>query len=192
MTDPGMFTTLEHVAERGIDIVLITHEHPDHLHIASLKVILEKNPEAHVVSNPSVTKLLHKEGVEATHIGGGESAEVKGIKIEGFGTQHATIYESFGQVANTGYLIAEKFYFPGDSFFNPKKPIDILALPIAAPWMRAGHAVDFLKEVKPRVAFGVHDGILTPSFRGFVVAVFEQFAPETKYISLADGASKDF
>ncbi len=192
MTDPGMFTADTHTNEEGIDIVLITHEHADHLHLASLKNILEKNSNAHVVSNPSVTKILHKEGIEATHIGGGESAEVKGVKIEGFGTEHAVIYENMGQVENTGYLIAEKFYFPGDSFFNPKRPVDVLALPIAGPWMKASDAINFAKEMKARVAFGVHDAILVPSFRGFIIAALEKFVPDTKYISLADGASKEF
>ena len=192
MTDPGMFTTTTHTKEEGIDFVLITHEHGDHLHVESLKEVLEKNPDAHVICNAAVAKLLSKQGIESTHISGGESAEVKGVKIEGFGTEHAEIFESFGLVENTGYMVAEKFYFPGDSFYNPKRAVDVLALPIAGPWMRVAHAVNFLKEVKPRVAFGVHDGLLVPSFRGFVVALFEKFAPDTQYVSIADGASKEF
>src|SRR6185437_11366720 len=147
------------------------------LHVESLKNILEKNPNAHVVSNASVAKLLHEQGIESTQIGGGESAEVKGIKIEGFGHDHAVIYEGMGQVENPGYMVGEKFYFPGDSFCNPKKSVDILALPVAGPWMKIGEAVDYLKEVKPRVAFGVHDGIMMPGFRSFPVALFEKYAP---------------
>src|SRR3990167_7420555 len=34
LTDPGVFSTLQN-EEQGIDIVLITHEHGDHLHIES-------------------------------------------------------------------------------------------------------------------------------------------------------------
>lgn len=192
MTDPGMFTIKEQTAQEGIDIVLITHEHGDHLHVESLKSILEKNPEAHVVCNASVATILHEQGIEATHIGGGESAEVRGIKIEGFGHDHAMIYEGFGQVENTGYLVGEKFYFPGDAFYNPKKSVDILALPVAGPWMKISDAIDFAREVKPRVAFGVHDGITIPGFRGFPVALFEKVAPEVKYITLAEGASQEF
>ncbi len=192
MTDPGIFTVDSHIHEDGIDIVLITHEHSDHLHVESLKAVLEHNPNAHVIANASVTKILHEQGIEATHISGGESAEVKGVKIEGFGHTHATIYETFGLVENTGYMIADKFYFPGDAFYGIKRQVDVLALPIAGPWMRVEQAVEYLRELKPRVAFGVHDGILMPGFRGFVVALFEKFAPDTQYISLADGASKEF
>lgn len=192
MTDPGVFTAERHIAEEGIDLILITHEHTDHLHVESLKAVLEKNPDAHVICNAAVAKLLSKQGIESTHISGGEHAEVKGVKIEGFGHDHAEIYEGYNAVENTGYIVAEKFYFPGDAFYNPKRAVDILALPIAGPWMRIKQAVDFLKEVKPRIAFGVHDGMLVPSFRGFVVALFEQFAPETQYTSLAEGSSKEF
>ena len=192
MTDPGMFSIAAHSEQTGIDLVLITHEHGDHLHIESLKVVLEKNPDAHVICNASVAALLHGEGIEATHINGGEHAEVKGLKIEGFGHEHATIYESFGQVENTGYFVEEKFFYPGDAFTNPKRPVDILALPISAPWMKVADAVAYLREIKPRVAFGVHDGILVPIFRGFVVALLEKFAPDTQYVSIADGSTKEF
>jgi len=192
MTDPGAFTIDAQEAQEGIDIVLITHEHGDHLHVESLKNILEKNPNAHVVSNASVAAILHEQGIESTHIGGGEHAEVKGIKIEGHGHTHAEIFESFGQVENTGYFVGEKFYFPGDSFYNPKRAIDILALPVAGPWMRIGHAVKFLQETKPRTAFGVHDGITQPFFRGFPKALFEKFCPETQYFTIPDGTSKEF
>src|SRR4051812_27786091 len=36
MTDPGNYSTLQ-ADEKNIDIILITHEHTDHLHIESLK-----------------------------------------------------------------------------------------------------------------------------------------------------------
>jgi len=38
----------------------------------------------------------------------------------------------------------------------------------------------------------VHDGIAIPQFRGFPVALFEKFCPDTQYFSIADGASKEF
>ncbi len=192
MTDPGMFTVGTHEMQEGIDIIAITHEHADHLHIESLKNLLEKNPDAHVVSNAAVAAILHEGGVESTHIGGGESAEVKGIKIEGFGHDHAEIFESFGQVENTGYFIGDKFFFPGDAFTNPKRAVDILALPVSAPWLKIKDSLEYLRTIKPRVAFGVHDGILVPEFRGFPVAVMEKFAPDTQYVSIANGATKEF
>ena len=37
LTDPGAFSQ-EQNQIRGIDVVLITHEHGDHLHVESLKL----------------------------------------------------------------------------------------------------------------------------------------------------------
>jgi len=39
------------------------------------------------------------------------------------------------------------------------KPIEILALPINAPWMRIAEAMDYAIELKPRMCIPVHDGI---------------------------------
>ena len=42
LTDPGSYTTDQNTV-KGIDIVLITHEHGDHFHVESLKAILKNN-----------------------------------------------------------------------------------------------------------------------------------------------------
>lgn len=57
LTDPGMFSSEQNVLT-GIDIVLITHEHADHLHVDSLKEILKNNPSARVITNSSVGMVL--------------------------------------------------------------------------------------------------------------------------------------
>ncbi len=192
LTDPGSFTDAQNELT-GIDAVLITHEHQDHLHIESLKKILANNPQAVVVSNNAVGSILQKEGIAYTKVADGESTEIKGIKVEGFGKDHALVYPpNLGLVENTGYFVADTFYFPGDNFHNPGKQIDILALPVADPWMKIADAVDFAKLVKARTAFGVHDAMIQPFFRGFVGNLLKNFVPETQYISLADGETKEF
>jgi L-ascorbate metabolism protein UlaG (beta-lactamase superfamily) len=190
LTDPGSFTTDQN-AVTGLDAVLITHSHQDHYHAESAPLIAKNNPQAVFIANAEVGELLKKEGVPFTKVSDEESAEVKGVKIEGFGTKHAEIYGDMGQVENTGYLVAEKFYFPGDNFHNPGKKVDVLALPVAAPWMRMKDAIDFAKEVKARVAFGVHDGMIQPFFRGLVGNTLQMFAPDTQYVSLKDGETRE-
>ena len=194
LTDPGSYT-IEPVKEgQGIQIVLITHEHEDHFHIESIQEVLKNNPLAIVVSNASVAKLLGEKNIPCTIIGDGQSAEVAGILIEGFGRDHAPIYGTLNLVENTGYLVANKFYFPGDSFFDPQKPIDILALPTAGPWMKISEAIDFGKKVKPRMAFSVHDGMIVPQFGGFVSNMVKTFlAPNgTEFVMLNPGETKEF
>lgn len=50
--------------------------------------------------------------------------------------------------------------YPGDSFNLPNIPVDILALPVAGPWMRMKDAIDYTKVLKPRICFPVHDAII--------------------------------
>ncbi len=191
LTDPGAFTVEAQVKVTGLDAIVITHEHQDHFHVDSIKALLKTNPGVTVVSNEAVAKLLEVQGVACMIVGDGQASEIKGIKIEGFGRDHAPIYDTVGRVLNTGYMIGEKFYFPGDNVHLPGKPVDILALPVAGPWMKISEAIDFAKAVNARVAFGVHDGMVQPFFRGFVGTVMDKFVSKTKYIAFQDGESKE-
>ncbi len=159
LTDPGAFSTAQNEV-KDIDIVLITHEHGDHLHIDSLKTVLKNNPRAKVITNRGVGKLLEKERISYELLEDKQTKTVSGILIEGFGETHATIYRDFGQVQNTGYFIANRFFYPGDAFYNPQKQVEILALPVAGPWMKISEAIDYAKALKPKVCFPVHDGML--------------------------------
>ena len=192
MTDPGSFTIEAQEKITGLDAIVITHEHQDHFHIDSVKKLLQTNPNATVVTNAAVGTLLEAISIRHIQVGDGESAEVKGIKIEGFGKNHAPIYQTMGLVENTGYMIADRFYFPGDNFHAPGKAVDVLALPVAGPWMKMSDAIDFAKGVKARTAFGVHDAMIQPFFRGFVGNALKMFVPETEYVTLADGESREF
>lgn len=193
LTDPGNFTDAQNTLT-GLDGIVITHEHADHFHVESVKAVVANNPNVIIVTNSAVAALLQKEGITANVqvAGDGQSAEVKGIKIEGFGRDHALIYGDMGTCENTGYFIGGTLYFPGDNFHQPGKKVDVLALPVAGPWMKIGEAIDFAKAVAPRVAFGVHDGMIVPPFRAFVGRIFQMFVPGMEYVALADGESREF
>lgn len=160
LTDPGTYTTAQDEI-KNIDVILITHEHQDHFHVPSVKKILENNPEAIIITNNSVNNLLLKEGIQNVKIvDDGNSFTWKDLIFEAFGKEHAVIYKERGLVENTGYFIGERFFYPGDAFYNPKKPVDILALPIAGPWCKVSHSIDFFLDIKPKKMFPVHDGQL--------------------------------
>ena len=159
LTDPGAYTTVQN-SVKNIDFVVISHEHTDHLHIESLKIVLENNPRAEVICNGSVGIILEKESITYTKIADGESLEFGGVPIAGHGTKHEVIYKKYELVENTGYMFDNKLFYPGAAFHNPDMPVDILALPVTGPWCTIAQAVDYALEVKPRVAFPVHDGNL--------------------------------
>lgn len=174
MTDPSNSDYGgDSISETGLSAILITHEHGDHLHIGTLKEVLKNNPEAVVISNTSVGKLLTEAGIAFTKVEDGEDYMLYDILIKGFGDKHAQIYEDYGQVQNTGYMINE-FCYPGDSFNMPPSKVDILALPVLGPWMKMKDAIDYAKELKPRIVFPVHDATLKP-FATFIYGIPQHF-----------------
>lgn len=159
LTDPGGWTTAQNEV-KDIDVVLITHEHADHFHLESLQTVLKNNPRAKVFTNQGVAKFLQPAGIEYQLLEHNQLATIEGVPIEGHGKKHADIYPTIPAVINTGYFIASQFFYPGDVFYNPSKPVKILALPVAGPWMKMAEALDYAKLIKPLHCFPVHDGML--------------------------------
>ncbi len=158
LTDPGSYTVEAHSRLENIDFVLFTHEHQDHYHLDSLKTILEKNPQAIVYANDSVSELLQIAGVAHTKIEHGGIFSLGEIKVIGIGEKHAQMHSSIPLSSNLGFFIDERLWYPGDAFTNPERTVEILALPVSGPWMKIGEAIDYALMIKPKVAFPVHDG----------------------------------
>jgi L-ascorbate metabolism protein UlaG (beta-lactamase superfamily) len=45
-------------------------------------------------------------------------------------------------------------------------PVDVLATPAAAPWMKISEAVDYLRAVAPTRAVPIHQAVVAPEARG--------------------------
>ena len=164
LTDPGTYS-IQQSEVKNIDFVLITHEHTDHLHTDSLKALLKNNPQAKILTNKSVGVLLEKENIAFSVVEDGQNYDANGVLIEGFGKDHALMHTSIPPIQNTGYFIANRLFYPGDAFTNPGKQVEILALPVAGPWMRLLEAIDYALELKPKNCFPVHEAILkSPGF----------------------------
>jgi len=159
LTDPGSYSVLQNEV-KDIDLVLITHEHGDHLHIDSLKTVLQNNPQAKIVTNNGVGVLLKKEGISYELLDDGKTTVYKDVLFEAFGREHAEIYRAWKKVENTSYFIGKKFFYPGDAFLNPNREIEILALPVAGPWLKLSESIDYALLTKPKKCFPVHDGNL--------------------------------
>lgn len=158
IVDPGEFSA-DFIAPDRVVGVVITHTHSDHFDHDQLAAIMDKNPDAVIVSHSEVTEKI--EVFTTKTVVAGDVLEVGAFRLEFFGGEHAQIYPTIPPIANLGVMINELLYYPGDSFTLPEKPVDTLALPAAAPWMKASEAMDFLTAVNPRLAFPTHDAILS-------------------------------
>jgi L-ascorbate metabolism protein UlaG (beta-lactamase superfamily) len=160
VVDPGNFTS-DFVVTNNIIAIVITHEHADHFDPDLLAAIYNKNPESVIISLPSIIEKMpdHKSQAAIS----GQTLNVGPFNLEFFGGEHATIHPDIPVVGNIGVMINDSLYYPGDSFSVPTKPVKILALPVSAPWMKISDMIDFLRAIKPVLAFPTHDAILSDS-----------------------------
>ena len=165
VVDPGAFSTDLQVPNT-VTAVIITHEHFDHLNKELLQQIITKNPEAVIIAHSSITAQLGEFTTKSVHAG--DTFEVGGFILEFFGGEHAIISPDWQAPANLGVMINNRLYYPGDSFTIPEKPVEILALPVAAPWLKISETIDFLKAIKPNIAFPTHDGILSDAGKNLI------------------------
>ena len=160
LTDPGTYSRgFENI--KNIDLILITHEHTDHLHIDSLKTLIANTGEKGllIITNKGVGKQLEVAGIPYYEIlEDGKHLDFKGILIEAIGHDHAPLYKT-SPCINTGFFIANRLFYPGDSLHNPHKKVELLALPVAGPWLKLPEAIDYALELKPKIAFPVHEGM---------------------------------
>lgn len=100
----------------------------------------------------------------------GDELAVGALTIRAMGGQHAVIHPEIPVVENISYLVDEgdrraRLMHPGDALFVPDEPVDVLATPAAAPWMKISEAVDYLRAVAPARAVPIHQGIIAPDAR---------------------------
>jgi L-ascorbate metabolism protein UlaG (beta-lactamase superfamily) len=160
MTDPGSYTTAQE-EEKNIDTILITHEHGDHVHVESLKKVLANSPNAKIITNTAVKKILDAENISSVVLETGELQA--GVNLYAETCDHVDIYDTVPIVSNTGYLIADKLFYPGDAWLVPQKPVEILALPCGGPWWKVRECVEYGLKVKAKQAFNIHDAMLKPT-----------------------------
>ncbi len=159
LIDPGVYSTEQNL-QKNIQAILITHEHQDHLHLESLRAIMKKNSGMEILTNSGAGTILEKEGIGFRIVEDSGRYVVNGVVVEGSGKEHAVVHSTIPTVHNTGYMIAERFFYPGDALRKPKMPVEILALPVAGPWLKLSEAIDYALSVKPKICFPVHEGML--------------------------------
>jgi L-ascorbate metabolism protein UlaG (beta-lactamase superfamily) len=165
--DPGNFS---HGFEgiTGLSAILITHQHPDHADPARLPALVDANPQAKLYADPMTAAQL---GAPWTAVNVGDAFSVGHLAVRGVGGKHAVIHPDIPVIDNISYLLGDgdhpaRLMHPGDALFAPGEPVDVLATPAAAPWMKISEAVDYLRAVAPTRAVPIHQAIIEPNARG--------------------------
>jgi L-ascorbate metabolism protein UlaG (beta-lactamase superfamily) len=159
LLDPGAFSSGYETLE-GLDAILVTHQHVDHLDLDKLPALLGQNPDAELVVDTGTAEQLRERDIAHTVREPGETFTVGGAAVEVVGGDHAVIHPDIPQIANNGYLLDGTVLHPGDAFTVPERTPDVLLLPTAAPWLKASEAVDYLRAVAPPLAVPIHEAVL--------------------------------
>jgi L-ascorbate metabolism protein UlaG (beta-lactamase superfamily) len=184
LTDPLLRSRVGHLRRqappvdprwhRGVDAVLISHAHHDHLDVPSLRRL---QPGTEVVVPAGVSRVLRRAGIERLHeVEVGDRLVLGGLEVEVTAAEHAGFRPPFGPSTDcVGYVVAgsQRVYFAGDTDLFPGMAelgaLDVALLPVWGwgPTLGPGHldptrAARALRLLRPRVAVPIHWGTFWP------------------------------
>ena len=155
------------------DIILITHEHYDHLSLKDIEKLLKQGTT--VVTIPECQSTLSRIAEKISSvvlIEPFQKKEVQGIQIETIPAYNINKFRAPNmpfhpkQDGRVGYIITvngKRIYHAGDTDCIPEmrqlKNIDIALLPVSGTYvMTPEEAVQAVKIIKPRIAVPMHYG----------------------------------
>lgn len=183
VTDPVLRERIVHLrrkkpvdlaAHEGVDLVLVSHIHHDHLDLPSLVQLDRRAP---VIVPQGAGGLLRRRGFHVVHeVVAGDEVDVGAVRVRVTHAEHARTFRvGTRRTQPVGYVIAgtRTVYFAGDTDLfqgmGALGRIDAALLPVAGwgPRLPAGHldpvrAVEALELTQPRLAIPIHWGTYAP------------------------------
>ncbi|MGH3412004.1 MAG: MBL fold metallo-hydrolase [Marmoricola sp.] len=183
--DPGGFTEPE--AVDGATAVLVTHEHADHLDPDNLRAT-----DAPVFTIAAVADKLPDDLRERTTVVTPGAQLDVGLPVAVVGEKHAVIHPELPHFDNSGYLLdlgGTLVFHPGDALTAPGREIDLLLLPVSAPWLKASECIDFARDVRAPRNLGIHDAVYSEAGLGIIGGHLQRFLEpqQQEYVRLGSG-----
>lgn len=178
LVDPGGFSDVSGVD--NLDAVFITHQHADHVTGEQLATVLAANPDVPIYSDSQSAAQF---GDDAHSLqpwtGGDEALTIGDLTVTPVGSQHAEIHPYIPRIDNTGLVISGgglTLFHPGDALdADPGTPIDILAVPVTAPWSAVKDTIAFVRRIRPRLLVPIHDGTASEAGRAMYLGHISGF-----------------
>ena len=226
LTDPMLRNRVAHLrratrvsprAVRGVDAVLISHGHYDHLDLPSLEKLGKKLP---IVVPRGLGGLLRRKKFESVlEVEAGETLSIGDIEIRAVPADHDRGRAPFGASADpVGYVVSgsASIYFAGDTdLFDDMAglgPVDVGLIPIWGwgPGLGGGHldperAAEAVARIGPKIVIPIHWGTYFPIHLGLTgkpgfvdlppvqfAAALKESAPDVELRVLRVGEETEF
>jgi L-ascorbate metabolism protein UlaG (beta-lactamase superfamily) len=199
LIDPGAFSA-DFEGLTGLTAVLLTHQHADHVDTDRLPALLAANPGVRLLAEPETAHLLSDSSIAVEPLHPGDQVDLGGVPLRAAGGHHAVIHPDVPRVGNVAMLLGTSvadggsglLLHPGDAYDVVPGGVDVLALPLWAPWAKVWETVEYLRAVSPTVAVPVHEGPLKPPARAIYLGHATRLAPErTRLVDLAGAGAVD-
>ncbi len=205
----------------GVDVVLISHNHYDHLDAPSIARLRRRFPQAQYLVPLGLGPWMRARGLKnVREMDWWDSASVDGLDVHFVPAQHwskRTLWDTNRSLWG-GWVVTRpglRFYFAGDTGYTPHLaeigerlgPFDLAALPIGAyqpRWfMEAQHvdppqSVQMFRELRCRQAFAIHwgafelaDDALDAPPADLAAALQAQGVPADRFQAINTGARID-
>ena len=158
-----------------LDAIMVTHQHPDHLDPERVPALVRANPGASLIVEPEVAARLRGSddsslgSLEPRVLAAGGHVTIGSVLVEADGGKHAIIHQDLPRVGNVGLLLRAEgeptLFHPGDSLEAIPTGVEVLAVPVSAPWCAAKETIEFVRAVKAPRAIPIHDQVVSPKGR---------------------------
>jgi L-ascorbate metabolism protein UlaG (beta-lactamase superfamily) len=192
LVDPGSFSS-DFEGLRDLDAVVITHQHADHLDEERLPALLGANRQAAVYADPESADLLSGTSTDVVVLTEGEDHHVGSARLRPVGRLHAVNHDGVPRCTNVGVVLdadgEPALYHPGDAYDGEPGTVDVLAVPLNAPWCKVAESIAFVRRIAARQLIPIHDALLSTAGRRLYIGHVEGYGGDDLTVHNLSGGS---
>lgn len=189
LIDPGAFSTDWHGLS-DLTGILVTHQHADHADPVEFPKLIAANPDARVLVERTVFDVVDlPDSVGVLELDA--KVDFGATHIETVGGLHAIIHADYPRIGNVGIVLRTEgepsFFHPGDALEAIPGGLDIVGIPMMAPWAAMKESVEFVRAVGAPQGLYIHQGLLNERGLGLFTKQIGNLAPDTEIVDADAG-----